>query len=154
MASKTSKHADQPWLAIFEFQSYSDAAAFATLVEEAFGDKPTLRRKNAWFNQGAFSSWRTTTLLRSEFGNRNFNRAMVSAALEKNGYSSSPAATTAWLAKATTSKVAERIGKGEYRWAVPIAVTSYTPSSQPFAPTSESDSFEDLVALSNEGEAS
>lgn len=119
MTMAKTRYNDQPWLAIFEFQSYSDAAAFKTLVQEAFGDEPLLRRKIGYFKQEVFASWRTTSILRNALANRTFDAEMVSKVLEQHNYSGTISSTRAWLGKAIDAKVIERMARGEYKFLQP-----------------------------------
>lgn len=105
-----------PWVASFEFPCHADAKAFALLVEEQFGDKALVRKKNVVYNQGAFANWRTTRAIREALQGRSFNVEMVGEALANAGYAGTQSETNAWLMRAPAEGVIQRIERGIYEF--------------------------------------
>lgn len=110
------QNATIPWVASFEFPCHADARAFAMLVEEQFGDKAMVRKKNVVYNQGAFANWRTTNAVREALQGRTFNAEMVGEALATAGYSGTYGAANSWLVRATAEGVVQRIVRGIYEF--------------------------------------
>lgn len=111
------QNANIPWIASFEFPCYADARVFALLVEEQFGDKAIVRKKNAVFNQGAFANWRGTRAVRTALSGRSFTNEMVAEALANSGYAGTIAGTGAWISRAATEGVIVRLERGVYEFA-------------------------------------
>lgn len=111
------KNANIPWIVSFEFPCHADATAFAEMVEEQFGDRANIRRKNAVFNQGAFANWRTTHAVRDALSGRSFTWEMVGETLVNHGYAGTRAATGSWLVRAYAEGVIVRLERGVYEFA-------------------------------------
>lgn len=110
------KNANVPWIVSFEFPSYADAKAFASLVEAQFGDKAIVRKKNIVYNQGAFTQWRTTQAIRKALSRRSFDSQMVGEVLASHGYAGTRAGANAWIVRAYTEAVIVRLERGIYEF--------------------------------------
>ncbi len=105
-----------PWIASFEFSSHADAKTFAALVEEQFGDKATVRKKNVVYQQGAFAGWRTTRAVREALSGRSFTCEMVAESLSNAGYAGSRNSSFSWLLRAVKEGVIVRLERGLYEF--------------------------------------
>jgi hypothetical protein len=124
--------ADEPWLAIVEFPSFSDAKAFQTLIAESFALQVLVRRKQEYRKQGAFASWRTTRIFREAYSARSFTAEMLSDIAIAHGYCGTLSAISTWLRKAKQEGLVAKVGKGEWEWVKPQArETAATLSEEP-----------------------
>lgn len=134
----TLKYRDHEWQIIATFPTYEDAKAFQALAEEAFAPLEMIARpKGQYESAGNVANWRMTHALRLLLEGNSFDLERLQIAAQEARFSIKSATT--WLTKATTHGVLRRLEKGVYEFLPPvaIAVASYTPTSQPFAPTIE-----------------
>lgn len=111
------QNAHIPWIASFEFPCHADAKAFAEMVEEQFGDKALVRKKNVTFNQGAFANWRGTSAVRKALSGRSFTIEMIAEVLANSGYAGTRAGAMAWIGRANIEGVIVRLERGVYEFA-------------------------------------